>query len=265
MGEGTKQIQRHKKARKRLADVIGDADRVVVIHYSCESFYDRSDGSSPRITSIAVLNLETRQTQSFSIHQMAERVGYSPIQLEQHYNELEKLMLDEFYEYVRTHAGYTWLHWNMRNINFGFQALAHRHKTLGGQPVEIHDSQLVDLSNLLIKIYGVRYVGHPRLPNLVDLNNITRKDFLTGPEEAEAFERKDYVKLHQSTLRKVDILASVTERAYSGRLKTHASITDKYGSYPDALGEFLREHWGPTIVAFISAVIGIVAFIWAFF
>jgi len=263
MGEGAKQIQRHKKARKRLAEVIGNADRVVVIHYSCESFYDRPNGSSPRITSIAVLNLETRQTQSFSIHQMAERKGYSAAQLEQHYNELEKLMLDEFYNYVRTHAEYTWLHWNMRNINFGFQAIAHRHKKLGGQPVEIHDSQLVDLSNLLIKIYGVRYAGHPRLPNLVDLNDITRQDFLTGAEEAEAFERKDYVKLHQSTLRKVDILASVVERAYNGRLKTHAKIKDIYGSYPDALSEFLREHWLPTLIAFVSAVLGIIAFVWA--
>jgi len=38
-----------------------------VIHYSCESFYDRPNGASPRITSIAVRKLDSGQTLSFSI------------------------------------------------------------------------------------------------------------------------------------------------------------------------------------------------------
>ena len=52
-----------------------EASNCWVIHYSCESFYDRPEGQSPRITSIAVRRLDTGQTLSFSIYQVAERKG----------------------------------------------------------------------------------------------------------------------------------------------------------------------------------------------
>lgn len=259
MGEAIHHIQKRNKARQKLLEVANQAEHVVVIHYSCESFYDRTDGTSPRITSIAVLNLEDRQATSFSIHQIAERQGIAPAQIEAQYDDLERLMLQEFYEYVRVHLNYIWLHWNMRNVTYGFQALAHRCKVLGGQPVELHDSKLVDLAHLLIAIYGTRYVGHPRLQKLLELNKISMKDFLTGAEEAEAFEQKDYVKLHQSTLRKADMIASIAERTSEGRLQTHATFRDIYGSYPAALGEILREHWLVALIGFISAIVGIVA------
>lgn len=259
MGEATRRIIRRNKARKQLADVMSNAERVVVIHYSCESFYDRPEGTSPRITSIAALNLASRQTKSFSIHQVAERKKYSRAQLEQYYDELEKIMLREFYDYVRSRSGSIWLHWNMRNINYGFEALAHRFRVLGGQPIEIHESQLVDLANIMINMFGSRYMSHPRLPNLLDYNRISRKEFLTGGEEAAAFEQKDYVKLHQSTLRKVDVLASIAERTNDGKIKTLATWKDMYGNYPEALGEFLRENWIITLIGFISAIAGIAA------
>jgi hypothetical protein len=264
MGEAARRIARRRMARTMLSGIIESADRVTVIHYSCESFYDQPDGNSPRITSIAVLSLASRQTKSFSIHQVAERKKYSPSQLEIYYDELEKIMLKEFYEYVKSHSSNLWLHWNMRNINYGFEALSHRFRVLGGQAIEIHEAQLVDLSHVLIQIYGVQYIGHPRLPNLVDLNHISRKEFLTGAEEARAFEAREYVKLHQSTLRKADILATIAERAAEGRLKTRVNWKDTYRDYPEALGEFLRENWIITIIGFISALAGIIALFFAF-
>ena len=66
---------RHREAKKQLTDVCGKQNRILVIHYSCESFYDRGEAESPRITSIAVRNLATAQAKSFSIHQLAERDG----------------------------------------------------------------------------------------------------------------------------------------------------------------------------------------------
>ena len=56
-----------------LDKLFAEAANVWVIHYSCESFYDRPNGQSPRITSIAVRKLNSAQTRSFSIHQVAER------------------------------------------------------------------------------------------------------------------------------------------------------------------------------------------------
>lgn len=261
MGQAWDKVQKSQQAKNKLAELMSKADQVIVIHYSCESFYDRTDGSSPRITSIAVRNLESAQTTSFSIHQIAERKGFSASDLEQHYDELEKLMLDEFYDYVRRHGSHIWLHWNMRDINYGFPAIAHRYKVLQGEPEDVNESKLVDLSRLLIAIYGVSYIQHPRLPSLVEKNSITHRDFLDGKAEAEAFINKQYVKLHQSTLRKVDVLANIVERATDGSLKTNSNQMDIYGNYLTALIELVKEN--PIIsgvigvISFVSAVIGI--------
>ncbi len=63
---------KQKTAHAKLDSVFADAANTWVIHYSCESFYDRPNGASPRITSIAVRRLDSGQTLSFSIHQVAE-------------------------------------------------------------------------------------------------------------------------------------------------------------------------------------------------
>lgn len=62
---------------------------VWVIHYSCESFYGRPEGRSPRVTSIAVRNLGSGQTTSFSIHKAAERQGVAVASIDTSYDELE--------------------------------------------------------------------------------------------------------------------------------------------------------------------------------
>ena len=41
----------------------------------------------------------------------------------QPYNDIDKKMLESFYEYVREHRDADWVHWNMRDINYGFVAL----------------------------------------------------------------------------------------------------------------------------------------------
>jgi hypothetical protein len=255
MGKAWSKLKKRNQAKVKLAELIGKGDQVVVIHYSCESFYDRPNGSSPRITSIAVRNIENAQTKSFSIHQVAERKGQSASALEQHYNELERLMLDEFYIYVNRHSNHTWLHWNMRDINYGFPAIAHRYTVLGGTPEEFNEAKLVDLSRLLISIYGDTYIGHPRLKRLVEKNRITHKDFLDGPAEAEAFLNKQYVKLHQSTLRKVDVFGSLFERTVDGSLKTDSTWRDTYGGYPVAGIELIKEN------PVISGVVGLIGFV----
>jgi hypothetical protein len=243
MGKKINQFLRRKQAHKDLSALFGDAKNVVVIHYSCESFYDRQDGSSPRVTSIAVRNLASGLTKSFSIHQMAEKRKVAAGQIVTHFNELEKRMLKEFFDYAKTHQRGKWLHWNMRDINYGFAALEHRFQVLGGIPVAMLEENLHDLSRILISLYGVGYIGHPRLEKLMEKNAITPKDFLVGGEEAKAFESGEYVKLHQSTLRKVDVLANMAERAENGTLLTNATWWEMHGGTLAAISEWLREHW----------------------
>jgi hypothetical protein len=265
MAQEIKRIKHRKNAFKKLEDIHEKAENTLVIHYSCESFYDRPEGKTPRITSIAVRNLASGQTESFSIHKIAEQRNINFIEITDHYDGLEKEMLDEFFQFANAHQGYYWTHWNMRDINYGFPAIEHRYRVLGGEPLKIEEAKKFDLARVLIKIYGVGYIGHPRLQKLIERNKITDIGFLGGQQEADAFENKEYVKLHQSTLRKVDIIANVFERAVDRSLKTNASWTDIYGINPRVIGEIIREHWLFSILGLVGLIISIISGIKIFF
>ncbi len=258
MGTELKRIKRRKKAKKKLEDLYEKSENVLIVHYSCESFYDRPDGKTPRITSIAVRNLSSGQTESFSIHKVAELKGIELEQIPQNYDILEKEMLHEFFGFVQSRQVSFWAHWNMRDINYGFQAIEHRYKILGGEPVQIEESKKFDLARALIAIYGVGYIGHPRLTKLIKRNKITDLGFISGEHEAQAFENGDYVKLHQSTLRKVDILSNIFERTVDRSLKTNAKWKDLYGISPTIVGEIIKEHWIFSVLSFIAVAFGIV-------
>ena len=73
-------------------------------------------------------------------------------------------------------------------------------------------------------------------------NKITDIGFLNGQQEAEAFDNGEYVKLHQSTLRKADILANIFERTIDKSIKTNARRKDIYGVSTANAGEILKVH-----------------------
>jgi hypothetical protein len=150
MGASLARIKRHREARKTVDSLMEHTSNVLIIHYSCESFYDSPDGRTPRVTSIAVRNLDSGQTHSFSIHKVAEQIGVLPINITSKYDDLERGMLEEYFEYVKTHDGFKWVHWNMRDINYGFAAIEHRFRVLGGKPHMLDDSRKYDLSRLLV-------------------------------------------------------------------------------------------------------------------
>lgn len=188
MGRELQRLRHRKNMLAKIGKMSGRSENTLVIHYSCESFYDRADGRSPRITSIAVRNLASAQTNSFSIHQIAEENNVVLDEISEQYDDLEQKMLDRFFDFVRIHSNFTWLHWNMRNVNYGFAAIEHRYRVLGGSPVQIAEEHKFDLSRALVAIYGIDYIGHPRLESVIKTNKITDKDFLSGKEEAAAFE-----------------------------------------------------------------------------
>jgi len=146
------------------------------------------------------------------------------------------------------------MHWNMRDINYGFQAIEHRYTVLGGTPTRVEESRKFDLARELIAIYGVGYIGHPRLENLVEKNKITNRDFLVGAQEAAAFENKEFVRLHQSTLRKVDILANIAERAANDSLSTNATWRERYGFHPSVIVELIKEHWFYSLLGLLALI-----------
>lgn len=262
MGQQLSRWRRRKAARQTLYDIADNRAHTLVIHYSCESFYDIKDGRTPRVTSIAVRHFASGQTESFSIHKSAELSKIPLNEIEANYDLLEKQMLEEYFSFLKSHQNDQFIHWNMRDINYGFQAIEHRFKVLGGTPIAIHDSNKTDLARLLIDIYGPGYAAHGesgRLHTLLDLNSIKTKDALTGKEEAKAFEDKEYVKLHQSTLKKVDVIDNLLDRFIDGSLKTQARWKEKYGYHPAILLELAKEYWVFSLVGLVVAAISLIA------
>lgn len=197
---------------------------LLLIHYSCQNLNDTNEGYSPRITSIAVLHMGSSTMHSFSIHLIAETKKIDREEIHNYYDKLELIMLTDFFNFVSDHADHYWLHWNMVNINFGFETLEHRYRVLTDQSApKIPDSKKFNLSALISSIYGTHYVDHPKMPNLMELNGGRPRDFLTGKEEVESFENKEYIKLHKSTLCKVYFFQSVFHKLRKRKLNTQRS------------------------------------------
>jgi hypothetical protein len=214
---------KQRKAREALGQLFASPSNVRVIHYSSESFDDRASGQSPRVTSIAVRRLDSGQTRSFSIHAIAEERRIPLSGIDPYYNELEKEMLERFYAYVGESKEANYLHWNMRDANYGFDALEHRLRVLSGEPWSIPEKQRYDLGRMIQEMYGNEYIGNPKLQQIALKNQMTMLGFTLGEDEAQAFTRGEFVALHKSTLRKVDLIADIAERAYRRTLKTNAS------------------------------------------
>lgn len=255
--------EKQRRARDILAALFADSKNASVIHYSCESFNERPDGASPRITSIAVRNLDDAQTVSFSIHQVAEREKVAPEDIAANYDRLERQMLDEFYAHIAQFRGRAYVHWNMRDINFGFAAIEHRHRVLGGTPVVVEDARKHDLSRLLIDIYGVGYTPHPRLEAIMAQNDIKPLDFMTGKEEAAAFDNGDYVGLHRSTLRKVDVIANLAERAHRRHLKTRTTWWEMRGGTIANVIHWAADNKPLALTAGLAIIAGLVLTVYA--
>lgn len=101
----------------------------------------------------------------------------------------------------------------------------------------------------------VGYISHPRLPKLLDKNNIRPKDFLEGGDEAIAFQNKEYIKLHQSTLRKVDVLSNIVDRCANNKLKTNAKFIEKYGLTPQGIFYMIKDNWVAQLLVWVFSMI----------
>ena len=240
-----------KEAEEKFKLIKKDRNKVYIIHYSCESFIKHQD-KTPRIASIAIRNYGSNQTISFSINKVAEVNKVELKDIENRYNELEKEMLDEYFQFIKDHRDYYYVNWNMRDTNYGFPAIQHRYKVLNGSSiVHLDESRLLDLSKLLIDYYGVDYIDNPRLSKLMEKNNISGNSFLTGEEEAECFDNKEYIKLNRSTLKKVDIIYNILNRQINGVLKTD---NNKFKQFVDNIFE-----------SSVCKIISILAAIWTIF
>jgi hypothetical protein len=197
-------------------------DRFYIIHYSSQSLFDADAGGlSPRITSIVIRHYHTGQTVSFSTHTVAEYLGILKDDVEKKYDDIERELLTQFYDFIRDRREKYWIHWNMRNVTFGFEHLEHRYRVLVHKdppsiPVEVR----LNLNDILKRRYGDDYAEDPRMLSLMELNGERVQSFLTGAEEAEAFKAKDFIRMNSSTIAKVGFFSFVISASVRGKLKT---------------------------------------------
>jgi hypothetical protein len=136
---------------------------------------------------------------------------------------------------------------------------------LGGEPRAVPEENRVDLASLLIDIYGSGYAAHPRLENLLKLNAISPMNFLGGEAEARAFEAGEYVRLHQSTLRKVDVFVNLLNRLWDGTLRTKTPWYRQYGMTVGGIVEAVTDHWAYKALGFIGIVASLIGLYFAFY
>lgn len=245
MSSASEILRRRSRAEFLLESLLEEPGTVNVIHYACESFNDPESENSPRITVIAIRNMGSRQTVTFSLDNEAELANVSVSEIKDNLDALERKMLCKFYGHVSTSRNCKWLHWNMRDTTYGFNALANRYRVLGKEPTEIPEPLLFDLSHILVDIYGENYVGHSRMKTLLDLNGRMNSDFLTGAEEANSFAKGQYSQISRSTQRKTHEFEVIARKVQEKSLKTENSLYSQYGLWLriQLFIEDVHAHW----------------------
>ena len=192
-----------------------------LIHYSCQSLYDDNEALSPRITSIGITHYATEQTVSFSTHAVAEEKAIPREEVKDRFDEVELKLLQDFYAFVRDRRDKFWVHWNMRNLTYGFEHLEHRYRVLGGNDASVIPvERRLNLNDTLADRYGSGYANHPKLKSLMELNGGIHRHFLTGEEEVQAFQNNEFIRMHNSTLSKLGFLHLAIRRFVKGKLRT---------------------------------------------
>lgn len=214
---------RQREARHRLDDFLAHPPAVWTIHYACQSFSQGQRLGSPRVTAIAARNLDQGETVSFSIDTEAELARLAPEDAAQNLDRLERALLDGFFHFLVANRAMRFLHWSMRDANYGFAALEHRYRILGGVPVSIAESQKLDLSKLFVDLYGAGYAGPSPRKTLAEANRLPLAGFLDGEDEARDFEAGNYRAVRNSTLAKVKLHADLAELAHAHTLRTQAN------------------------------------------
>lgn len=241
-----------KKASRQIEELKRKENNVYCIHYSCESFFDKQNSS--RITCIAIKNLETTETQTFSLLMEAEILKCDIS--DSNTDILEKSMLSKFFEFLKYHTDAIYLHWRMRDTTYGFHAIEHRANVLGIQPIFVADKQKVDFSLLLKNYCGSEYISHPRLEQLLIKNEMKPLHFLTGREEANAFDKKDFLALQMSTISKVDSFYGLFDKLKTKNLKTNKKYFDVPITALKYYVEKTTQHWFITLLISIIGILG---------
>lgn len=210
------------KKDKLITKIMEDEHRYYFIHYSCQSLNDSNSELSPRVTSIVLLHLSSKQMITFSTHDIAEELKIPRNKIEDNFDVIETKLLTRFFSFVETKGkDSAWIHWNMKNSIFGFEHLEHRYRVLTQEePYKIDIDKRYNLPSMISHKYGSNYADNPKMLNLMELNGGRHRDFLTGEEEVTEFKAGNYVKMLKSTMCKVNFFNIVLKKMQKNKLCT---------------------------------------------
>jgi hypothetical protein len=213
-------------AVRQLRSLIDSPGEAVVIHYSRQNLNDNDRGiATPRIIAIMIKSLDGITTNCFAIHHEAEKARVILENIEDYYDLLEERLLTGFNNFVKRNPGRKWIHWDMNDVHFSFEAIEHRYKVLvdefGDGYVQVPNNNRINLNQLIKAIYSSNYEKDPQLDNLMRTNNDgqLRDGFLTLPQEAQAFKELGFPSILESLRSKVNFLLDVIEKAANDALK----------------------------------------------
>lgn len=264
------------KDRREGLDIIKDITRnksgIFSIYCSYESFIN-SKSSIPRVTSISIYNLATAETKTFWLHQEAEHKGYTSrrLTLEQ-LNAAERSMIERFFRFAKKHQSYVWIHWDMNDSIYGFEALNSRIKLLGGKPLTatvIMSHYKCDLLILLSKLYGPNFESEEmgnRVIGLVKRNKITNDSILTREQEAEAYFKKEHQTIVMSSQNNAKAIGLIFGLASSKKLIVAAKASEASGltllEMALLIGDNLKNF--KRIASAVSGFLSFAIFLWNF-
>lgn len=255
-------IKDYKESKEFIKKYMTNKREYAFIHYACQSFYEAQCENSPRIVAICILFAGNNQVFVFSLASLAEREGIDLSQADNKViDDLENKMLTEFYGFLKqeknTKSIKYWLHWNMKDQNYGFEAISQRYCKLNRRkkaPYQIDNEARVNISAVLSQRYGDNYAPHPRLQNILEMNNIKPMNLLNGKEEATAFDNKEYLAIDRSVQAKVHAFSEVLNRVGNDELKTNSRpLKDIYGISISGILLYLKEN---VIFGILSSAVG---------
>lgn len=260
-------IKDRKEAFKRINKLLEDPAKVLIIHYSQAKTYDEDYAViSPIISAIVVKSLSGDLEKHFSLYYEADKANIPIEEIENSYRELELRNLRSFNEFVRRKKECLWVHWEMKNIHFGFEAIKHRYEKIFFELPEekqyevIPDNQKLNLCKVLEDIYGEKFAENPdKLASLIKTNNnqILNNNYLTLDKEETEFENKNHPSIIKSLDCKVDFLRKALRLLSMKRLK----VVNKnyYAIFVDMVNHpfFTLIGWLATVLAFILGIYSI--------
>ena len=209
-------VKDRKIALQRLKDLIKDPSKVLIIHYSQLKTADEYGGISPLISAIVVKSLDGNSEHHFCIHLEADKANLPLEDLSSSYRDLELRVLRAYNDFVRRHADFIWVHWEMKNVHFGFDAIRHRFdKIFAGlnnsrdRYEEIPSNKKVNLCRLLEDMYGENFADNQdKLASLLKTNNenVLNNNYLSLDAEAAEFENQNFTTVLNSLDCKVDFI-----------------------------------------------------------